>query len=321
MNSLKDTIDVVYATDKKYLPICCTSIVSLLSNNQGFEKISIHILTLDLGQAEIEKIKELENGFLNVSFSFYHLNSIIEKYKIQNRGYSLAGYLRIFIKSALPEELKKILYLDGDTLIVGDLSELWNSDLEGKICGGVLDPVTLDAKTRIGLRESNNYFNAGVMLIDLEKWRNEDIEKRLVNFLDMEKGDVFHHDQGLLNTVIREWRELSVKFNVMPPYMFFKRWQLIYLYKNHQISSKEEIRDAKECPVIIHDKLWASFWLHPYTKDFWKYNKINPFGKPVDRIKISQKINNWLQHFMPFFLYAVLWQWQWKRKISKRGQI
>lgn len=322
MDNVKNNVlDVVYATDKNYLSVCSTSIISLLSHNKSFKKINIHILTLDLGGDEMQKIKELEHQFLNVVFCFYHLNSIIEKYTIQNQGYSMAGYLRIFVKYALPENLKKILYLDGDTLILGDLSFLWNLGLEGKVCGGVLDSVTLDAKTRIGLNQSDKYFNAGVLLIDLEKWGEEKIESKLIDFLNIKKGDIFHHDQGLLNAVIRDWKELPAKFDAMSPYMFFKRHQLIKLYKNEQICSDLEIEEAKSSPIIVHDKLWAKFWLHPYKKEFWKYNRLSPFGVPVDRVKLSQKINNWLQHFMPFFLYSSLWQWQWGKKINKRGQI
>lgn len=317
----KNVIDIVYSTDKKYLSICSTSMISLFSNNKNFEKINIHILTLDLSSHEIEKFNILAKKFKNVYFYFYHLNELIKKYTIHNQGYSLAGYLRIFIKSVLPQEIEKILYLDGDTLITGDLSELWNMDLGENICGGVLDSVTLDAKTRIGLKEYDNYFNAGVLLINLKKWKEENIESKLLYFLNINKGNVFHHDQGLVNAVIREWKELPAKFNTMSVYMFFKRKQLIKIYDNNQICSESEIREAKINPTIIHDKLWANFWIHPYKKMFQGHNANNPFGRPLDRIKLSQKIHNWIQHILPFFLYAPLWKLHWKRKIDRKGQV
>lgn len=321
MESKKGVLDIVYATDSNYLPVCSTSVVSLCSSNRDFKKINIHILTLNLTDKEISKFKTLERKFENISIFFYKMDEIIREYEINNQGFSLGAYLRLFMGEVLSTEIKKILYLDGDTLVIGNLLELWEINMEDNFCGGILDPVTLDAKTRVGLRENDKYFNTGVLLINLEKWRNEGVENKLIDFLRMKKGNVFHHDQGLINAVIRDWVELNPKFDLMGPYLSFNRKQLIKIFGNKEISSQEDIDEAKKSPIIIHDKLWARFWIHPYKRKFRFYNNLSPFGKPIDKVKKSQKINNWLQHFMPFSLYKLLWQWQWKRKIIKKGQI
>lgn len=314
-------LDVVYATDRNYLPICSVSMISLLDKNTEFERINIHILTLDLEKKHTIHFKKIEKKFKNAKFYFYRMDDIIKKYTIKSKGFPIGSYLRIFMGSILSGNIEKVLYLDGDTLIFDNIRELWNIELEENVCGGILDPVTIDAKTRIGLKGNDNYFNAGVILINLYKWRKDDIEQKMINFLNERSGNVFHHDQGLFNAVIRDWEIIHPRFDMMSPYSFFNRRNLIKIYQNLQIPAEKEITEAKKNPVIYHDKFWAKYWIHPVKKLWWEYNSQSPFGKPIDRIRRTQKINNWLQHFLPMPIYWRIWRWQWKRRIERKGQI
>ena len=317
-------LDVVYATDKNYLPIWSTAAISLCDNNKHFEQINIHLLCQNLDQTDLNKCQALEKIFSNLQLHFYSVEKFLTQTQIETKGFPISAYSRLFMGSVLPVDLSRVLYLDGDILTVGKIDELWQTNLEDKICGGILDPVTAEAKTKIDLNIETEYFNTGVLLISLTKWREQKVEQKMIDFLNQKNGNVFHHDQGIINAILcplNAWKKVPPKFDLMNVYLHFSHQQLVKLFTNRQICSQTEIDEARLGPVFYHDKFWTSFFLHPAKKQWWKYNNQSPFGKPNGNTKSSQKIINWMQSFMPFCLYRPIWQLRWRRKITQKGQI
>lgn len=137
--------------------------------------------------------------------------------------YTAAVYGALVLPDILPEEWDRVIYLDCDTITRSSLSELWETPLNGRILGAVVDsyvptvgsPYGVSCWREIGMGRDFPYFNSGVLLIDLIAWRRERITYLCHTFVRTH-GDSFNqHDQGILNAVIAErWLALSLSWNV-----------------------------------------------------------------------------------------------------------
>lgn len=130
---------------------------------------------------------------------------------------STATYRRAFLPDLLPD-FDRILYLDADLIVRSSLAELWSTDLAGAALGAVVDPwmATIPA---MRAAFPDGYFNAGVLLIDLAKWREEQVPARFAEDICRrrqagEDPRTHSHDQTPLNEVLRgRWRAVSPRWN------------------------------------------------------------------------------------------------------------
>src|SRR5262249_22491076 len=193
---------------------------------------------------------------------------------------SALTYARLLIAELLPRSIRKVLYLDVDILVCDDLTPLLQTDLEGFAFGAVLD--LLDNRVKAGetiwtkdLPRVQYYLNAGVLLMDLERWRAEQISGKALDYLK-EHPKTPLSDQDALNVVCDgRWKQLNARWNVIndhrtkissrgtgtgPAILHFagplKPWQVGVLDPNARIydeirnrtlfarSKRERIRDA-----------------------------------------------------------------------------
>jgi lipopolysaccharide biosynthesis glycosyltransferase len=135
---------------------------------------------------------------------------------------SVATYHRLLLAELLPREVKKVIWLDCDLLVRADLARLWETELGGCHLLAVRDPLVPLVSSRYGVRrwrelglpESGGYFNAGVMLIDLERWREDEVGTRAAAYVEANRGSVMFWDQEGLNAVLcGRWGELDSRWN------------------------------------------------------------------------------------------------------------
>lgn len=126
-------------------------------------------------------------------------------------------YARLLIPRVVGEEVDRVLYLDADTLVLKDLEPLWNADLGNAVVGAVRDIDSTVHRQRLGLPggDEAGYFNAGVLLVNLARWRAERISEKAIEFLQ-EHPDSPLSDQDALNVACAGlWRELDGRWNRM----------------------------------------------------------------------------------------------------------
>ena len=118
------------------------------------------------------------------SVHIIHLDDVSEfiDFDFDTNGWSSIVLARLFLDKLLPDNINRILYLDGDTLVLKDLSRFYNIDLGDNVLGMCPEP-TVDKGRRefLALREAP-YHNSGVLLIDLKQWRNREIGKKVIDF-------------------------------------------------------------------------------------------------------------------------------------------
>ena len=201
--------------DNNYIRHCAVMLKSLQLSNPT-ESLSVYILHGVIDAAERARLAAYLGEFLP-SVSFLQLDEqMLAGFPVFGH-ISLATYFRLLLPAALPHAVEKVLYLDSDLIVVDALRELWESPLEGNSIGAVEEHNQEFDRNRLGLAEGSLVFNAGAMLIDLGRWRRENILANGLEFARTHPERIKHWDQDVLNSLLEaRWLPLDWRFNALP---------------------------------------------------------------------------------------------------------
>lgn len=202
-------IAVVCAGNRNFIFPMKIMLKSLLINTKSY----IHVFVM-ISDWEKNDKKEFEELFLydNVNISFIEVQNYkcLDEFKI-TRNITIESYFRLFIPEELPDNIEQVIYLDGDIIVEGDIKELWEIPINNNAIMAVPEmfheahyvssPLALHTYKDLNIPESNKYFNAGVLKINLKKWREDKIAERIIEYLIKYKEKVLWHDQDGLNAV------------------------------------------------------------------------------------------------------------------------
>ena len=211
-------IPIFLSSDNNYAPYIATTIASICDNTAAF--CEFYILDGGIKTDNKTKIKTLMEQYNN--FSIEYINIDTEKYFknfVTNSYITLPTYYR-FIIPQLKLNLERILYLDVDIIVKGDIQELFNTNLDNKVLGAIKDLgdsyYIKRLKFNVEIDPSHTYFNAGVLLIDYKKWREQNISEKLFNTEKKYRGKLLCNDQDVLNKVFENnYKMLLEKFNAL----------------------------------------------------------------------------------------------------------
>ena len=278
-------IDVVLSTDNNYAQHCAVLIASILLNNQSKYTYHFHILDGGISYENKLKISKLQ-VIQDFSITFYSMKDYDFSFLPLNRkNISTATYYRLMLTKILPENIDKIIYLDCDIIVDGDLSEFWETDISEVFAGVIEDESSIRSTIKLNLR---NYFNAGVLLLNIKKLREIDFIPTWLNYFKENELIIDLQDQDILNGVFNnnvKW--LPLKWNANATLFTNVKYPHFY--------SDEEANIAKKERVIIHYterfKPWSKKCYHPLRKLYYKYLLKTPFKIHIlfyILIKISQ---------------------------------
>lgn len=257
-------IPVFFASDDNYIPCLAVAIHSLEKNASKKNNYKLIILHSGMSEKGKQEIKEFEQE--NIKIDFKDISNIENDLKddlaLRLRDYySSTIYYRIFIGSLFPE-YHKAVYIDSDVVLLDDIANLYNTDLEGNIIGAIPDGVVHDSKKLQDYVEVNDgvenkkYFNSGVLVIDLDKFRETRVEERFVRILTKYNCDTIAPDQDYLNILCKDKvKYLPLSWDKMPDYC--------------------EHLDEKDIH-LIHYNMFRKPWHYrdvEYSDIFWKYAK------------------------------------------------
>ena len=283
---------IVYATDDNFAEILGVSLVSLYENSKDVDDIIVYVLDSGISDENIEKLKSLPKKYSRSDLSFIKATDISKELSMNvnlDRG-SLSQYARLFVSSVLPAKLDRVLYLDCDIIINKSISELWNLDIKGKTIAALKDAFSKQYRKNIDLEPDDIMFNSGVMLIDLDKWRRENIESKLLEFIRKKNGKIQQGDQGALNAILsKETFCLEPRFNSVTIFYDFSYEEMMVYRKPVDFYPREEIELAVREPSIIHyttsflsTRPWYEDCEHRYVAEWFKYKDISPWSdKPL----------------------------------------
>lgn len=272
MKENNEIIPIFFSTDNNYLPYLDVAIRSLVENASKEYRYKIIVLNTGLDEDKTNKIKTLENE--NFTIDFKDITYAVDRIKDNLKNlyhFSISTWYRLFIQSLFPE-YKKALYLDCDIVVLGDISKLYFTDLKDNILGGVVEYNILHSpvfskytKEAIGV-DSKYYINAGILVMDLEKFREHDIENNFVQLINKYNFNVIDPDQAYINFLCRD------KIEYLP--FCWNRTTLDFI----------------ECenPQIVHYALGQKPWFNEdmfLAEHFWKYAKQSPFYDEIMKRK------------------------------------
>lgn len=266
-------MDIVCCTDTNYVKYCCVMLTSLLENNQG-EDIAVHILDNAINDEAKGVIRNIVEHKYGQKIFFYALNeNILKKFPSTCSYVSLTTYYKLFIPHILPLSIHKALYVDCDIIVLNSLHSLWEYDLSDKAAAAVKDAhrgLDEDCK-RLGYDyHKDDYYNAGVILMNLDYLRKYDFVDKSINYVIQNADILKYHDQDVLNGLLHgQILPLPHRYNLHDTLYHDKR----YISKEQISIIEEEMQPEKR--VIIHfssrRKPWGSRCLHPLRKLYFLY--------------------------------------------------
>ncbi|WP_041138610.1 glycosyltransferase family 8 protein [Beduini massiliensis] len=276
-------MNILYTFNDKFVPQVGASICSVCENNKEIDEIHFYLLTYQLETKSKQFLAEfISNYSRRVTFiSLADLNSYFT-FEFDTLGWNPVILARLLIASLLPEEVNRILYLDGDTIIRGNLAGLWNTSMGSCVIGACVEP-TVDIKRKIQLGlENAPYFNSGVLLINLNQWRKTNAGERIINFYKAGQGRLFAPDQDAINGALKnEIFILSPKYNFSNTFLYYPYRTIKRMMGKNIYISEACYQESKCDPCIIHylgeERPWRKGNSHKYKNDFIYYLNLTPW--------------------------------------------
>ncbi len=254
-------IPIFYACDDNFVKYTIVSLYSIIENASKEYNYHVHILHTGITQPMMEKVMELKNDNFEISFDDVtdYLHSISDKLPVRDY-YSKTTYYRLFIAEMFPE-LDKAVYIDSDTVVQGDISELYNTNIKDAYLGACHEQAMIQVdeygtycEKVVGVSRYN-FFNAGILLINCNQFRMRFVLDKFIEYL---------HTYDFVVTQDEDYLNLICKDHV---YWLDQRWNTeVYCNIDYPIEQ------AKILHYIMTSKPWH-YHDCKHADIFWKYAK------------------------------------------------
>jgi lipopolysaccharide biosynthesis glycosyltransferase len=291
---VNDHISVVLACDEHYAILLAALLKSIEMNHQSEEMIDVYIVDDNISKVSKRKLTA-SLTLEKMSLIWLKMTDTIPdgiNLPLVNNSYPLNTYIRLLIPYFIPKSIKKIIFLDVDMIMLDDISNLWKIDTGEFVIGAVSDTIGPGLKTiaegienykELGLDPEEKYFNAGLQLINIDKWLEQDITQKTLNAINNNKKYAALGDQyGLNIALIGNWYQIDRLWNCF--------------------SVSEEPK-----PSLIHyfhRKPIYKTYTYNYKDEFFYYLKRTEWKnfKPIgETSRYFKKIRNMLQKIKAFF--------------------
>lgn len=274
MNNELEKIPIFFAVDDSYTHFLAVALQSLIDNSSKEYYYLIKILHTNVSKKNMNMILKYERD--NVDIEFVDLNYYIKQVadKLYTRDYyTKTTYFRLFIPNLYPQ-YDKALYLDSDITILGDVADLYHTEMGTNLVAAAPDDIINFnkvfqdyAEKVVGVADYKKYFNAGVLLMNLDELRKFNFQDKFLYLLETVKFSVAQ-DQDYLNRLCKgRTTIISKKWNRMP------------------IPSDEiETKDIK----LIHYNFACKPWHFEnilYSEFFWEYAQKTECYEEIKKIK------------------------------------
>jgi len=286
-----ECIDVALGFDRAFVPHAAAVIASVVRHAPG---ASFRFVLLHSG-VERDLRARVELAAPEARFHWAEIGDDEAPAMSRRDHFSRAILFRLGLDKHAPAECRRIIYLDADVIVTDDIRALWRADLSGAPLGAVVD-CFVDAEAfaeRWGLpTERASYFNSGVLLIDLERVRQDGIFARALEFAAAQLPEIRFPDQDALNYVCWErWARLDTIWNAQ------RHMAITSLCT--EIPEERQLRGR--APAIVHftgpEKPWLNEGYHPWAWLYWENLARTPFLGEISR-----------RHGVNLFKRVMLWQ-------------
>ena len=264
-----------YATDNRYVYPTLVAMTSLVENAGKNTYYDIYVMLHPEFKEEFKKIlKSVEkNHYEHCSVIFINMGNKFKDQKTDNR-ISTPAYYRLELHNLLPN-VNRIIWMDSDTMVFEDLTNLIKLDMKGKFMLGFLDSLP-DAIKDFGIKDAI-VLCSGVLLIDLDALRKNNITEKFNKFMKEKKDKIVQHDQTIINVVLQNYiGKTPPKYGI---WAFENSRSAISYNRRQRLWLKYDINEllnAYHHPAILHFIWPKPFWRkrEPVFNDkWWEYAK------------------------------------------------
>jgi lipopolysaccharide biosynthesis glycosyltransferase len=236
--------------------------------------VCFYVLDSGISESNKEKLKSIQKTYPKFSINFIEVDllDLFGSFKLHNKAHTLNVYSRYLIPG-LAKNIDKVLFMDVDVAVCGDIKELYNESLGSYSLGAVPEYTNVldEHKRELGLSKKHKYFNAGVLLLNIKAFRKKGILREIVRMtLDIQPK---YQDQDIFNLYFENnYKILDSKYNVS-----------YWMWKYNQEKPNRQITSALEDPFIVHYstfKPWKDLDVI-MGNYFWKYARITPFYEKI----------------------------------------
>ncbi len=288
-------MNIVYNCNDAFAVHTAVSIASLFDNNKAADCIDVYILANGVSEENALKFETLAKDFDTAGkprrIRLISLENYAEVLKlafggdIDTAGFNITVLARIFAPQHLPDKVERYIYLDADTVVLQDITKLWETKLQGSICGMAAEPtIYAETKEQIGFAEDEPYYNSGMLLVDRLRWEEEGISAACIDcFGTFGRQGLKFPDQDILN--------IALKGRIKP---VSQRWNFFsnYHYRSYKSLTDEapwfktevsesDYEDARRSPSVVHfagaERPWLSGNHNPYRDSYDKYLALTPW--------------------------------------------
>ena len=272
-------IPIVMATDDNYTQHLAVAMASCLNNCDSDETVRFYILANGVADEQKRRLETVANTIghggevVFIDIADKQIAGFIKQTHVSQSTYS-----RYYIPSLIPQNIDKIIYMDTDVVVKADISKLYNIDLGDYYLGATKD--LLNYHEKLSVPKQYDLLNAGVLLINLKKWRENDLQEKLLKSSLENQFD----DQEVLNALLYgKWLQLDPRWNLQTGL-----YRIYYQYTYRKGKFFLDLAELKKDPYIIHyaggSKVWSYGYKYIFADEYYKYLKMTPWKdyKPTD---------------------------------------
>ncbi len=298
-------MNIFYTTNDAFVPQVATSMCSLFENNKEASFITVFIAAMGVSEDNKRKLHEFAQGYgREVHFvEIDNLETYID-FDFDTAGWNSIVLARLILDKLLPQDVERVLYLDGDTLVYDNLDSLWQTDMGTSVIGAVIEPTAPAARRESLQMGKTPYCNAGVLLIDLKKWRAQKTGRKILAYYKEKNGKLFANDQDAINGALTgEIYLLPPRYNYCNTFDFYPYRTLAKIVKPASYVSEEVYNQTKAHPAIIHylgeERPWRKGNTHRYACEYQKFLGMTPWSD-------TPMQSGWETYFKCFKLFNTL---------------
>ncbi|CAD5324384.1 unnamed protein product [Arabidopsis thaliana] len=290
-------VHIAMTLDPAYLRGTVSAVHSILKHTSCPENIFFHFIASGTSQGSLAKT--LSSVFPSLSFKVYTFDETIVKNlissSIRQALDSPLNYGRSYLSEILSSCVSRVIYLDSDVIVVNDIQKLWKISLSGSRTIGApeychanftkyfTDSFWSDRKlSSVFDSKTPCYFNTGVMVIDLERWREGDYTRKIENWMKIQKEDKRIYELGSLppfllvfggdiEAIDHQWNQHGLGGdNIVSSCRSLHPGPVSLIHWSGKGKPWVRLDDGKPCPI---DYLWAPYDLHKSQRQYLQYNQ------------------------------------------------
>ena len=266
-------MNVVYSSSDAYCECTSISMISLFENNKNVDELVVYVLSTDISKQNKDYILAIAKEYgreVNIIDAKDDFINNAKRFNLELSRGAYNTYSRIMLNTWF-NNLDKIIVIDSDTLVVDEITEMWNIDLDGKLIAAVPEIGVYSKNNTIESKEILDsipmYFNMGMVVVNLKEWRKLKIDEYLSSILDGNEEIFKVVDQSIINKYLNNYIvRMNLRYNFYSPMHGTSVKTIKKVFCKKDVFDEKEIIEAQRHPAIIH------FYGQSYERPWFKHN-------------------------------------------------